>query len=558
MVARFLEHYYRRRPVNATFTGVHDYDGQLPDWSPDGLAALASEMATLRDELSSPPSSTFVEHPRRGPSSGTPVDTLLARAFLDIQIDEVTGAHFQRRNPALFTGEALFGLISLVTRAFAPVASRVESVRARLARVPAFLADGRASLTQAVPSLWRARASRECLAAETFLDDGLPRYLHEQGVEREGDADLLHAAREGFAGFRDWLEHDVPTVPDTDPASCGAPFFSLLLRRGHFVTESVDSLRDRALAELAEQRDVLERDARDLDPDGWPAIQARLAADHPTLDDYVPTFEHEWQSCREAALSAHLVTWPDWPLRYVPIPSHTRDVAPMLYYLFYRSPAPFDPHVDAESLVPPISENLSARDRDARLRASNRSVIRLNHVIHHGAIGHHVQNHAAYRAASVLGRIAAVDCASRIGMFSAGTMAEGWACYVVDLMEEIGYLTPEERVSQTHTRIRQLARALLDIGLHVDGWPVDRGLRFWQETVGASTDVARGEVTRASMFPGTAIMYWLGTGMIHGLRRQWLLDHDGPDRLRRFHDTFLSHGSVPVALIARMMRGEAL
>ena len=34
----FFTHYYARRPVNATFTGVHAYDDRLPDWSLDGLA----------------------------------------------------------------------------------------------------------------------------------------------------------------------------------------------------------------------------------------------------------------------------------------------------------------------------------------------------------------------------------------------------------------------------------------------------------------------------------------------------------------------------------------
>ena len=32
----FLDSYYRLRPVNATFTGIHDHDHRLPDWSPDG------------------------------------------------------------------------------------------------------------------------------------------------------------------------------------------------------------------------------------------------------------------------------------------------------------------------------------------------------------------------------------------------------------------------------------------------------------------------------------------------------------------------------------------
>src|SRR6185503_14170498 len=47
----FFESYYRLRPVNATFTGIHDHDHRLPDWSPDGLASAADEMRALRRSL---------------------------------------------------------------------------------------------------------------------------------------------------------------------------------------------------------------------------------------------------------------------------------------------------------------------------------------------------------------------------------------------------------------------------------------------------------------------------------------------------------------------------
>ncbi len=32
----FFASYYRHRPVNATFIGVHDYDANLPDYSETG------------------------------------------------------------------------------------------------------------------------------------------------------------------------------------------------------------------------------------------------------------------------------------------------------------------------------------------------------------------------------------------------------------------------------------------------------------------------------------------------------------------------------------------
>ena len=63
---------------------------------------------------------------------------------------------------------------------------------------------------------------------------------------------------------------------------------------------------------------------------------------------------------------------------------------------------------------------MPADEQQRRLRATNTSVITLNHVIHHGAIGHHVQNAHAYAGMSEIGRIAAIDGACRIGMFLGG------------------------------------------------------------------------------------------------------------------------------------------
>jgi uncharacterized protein (DUF885 family) len=69
-----------------------------------------------------------------------------------------------------------------------------------------------------------------------------------------------------------------------------------------------------------------------------------------------------------------------------------------------------------------------------------------------------------------------------------------------------------------------------------------------------ASNAAQGEAVKNSMFPGTALMYLVGTDLIHNLRRD-LEARLGPAfDLQRFHDRFLSHGSVPVSLIAESMR----
>ena len=537
----FFESYYRLRPVNATFTGVHDYDHRLPDWSPDGLAAALDEMRALRTALIA----------GRGQPALHDVDARdreLAIAFLDIQIAELDGPHFQRGNPSLAVGEAAFALISLMTRPFADADARAAAALGRLDAMASFLDGARQSCTAPVPDEWRLKSLRECEGLARLLDEGVPTWIALEPISESLGGRLAERARlalETVDRHRDWLRQ----IPPADPSHyvAGTDLFDLLLRRGHWCDRPAQELARQAAAALDEALARLHDRAKRAADGGWPEIQQRLADEHPSAGDYLCAYERIWDSCRRTAEEHQLVTWPDYPIRYVPIPPQTRTAAPFLYYLFYRSPSPFDRLPVHDYVVTPVDSDMPPEEQRRRLRANNTSVITLNHVVHHGAIGHHVQNYYAYHGASAIGRVAAVDCASRIGMFLAGSMAEGWACYATDLMDECGFLTTDQSLAQQHTRARLLARAVVDIGLHDGSLSFDAGVRVYRDRIGMPEEAARAEVCKNSMFPATAVMYWLGTEGLHQLRRE----RSRGLALRQFHDRVLSYGSIPVSLIAQ-------
>jgi hypothetical protein len=564
---RFFELYYRQRPVTATFTGVHAYDDRLPDWSPDGLEHAVAEMRELRRVLDR---AGRVDD-REVRAFADEVDLALADGFLEIQIAEHEGPHFYRSNPALWTGEAIFSVIALVTRDFAPVTERLESAAARLRAIPAFLDQARQTLTRA-PEAWRDKALKECDAAAVLFGRSLPEWGQSPDPDRSrgqspdpvrlkeqvnrGQSPFVEAcaaARQAFDQFRGWLTKDLPSARSS--TSAGRDLLSLLLTRGHWCTTPLDDLLTEARTALDEAHADLSTRLQTAGFDSWPAAQAALAAARPSADDYLPRFERTWRRCREAALAADLVTWPDRPIRYMPIPPHTRDAAPQLYYLFYRSPAPFDALPIHDYVVTPI-DRVPDEERERRLAAANDSTILLNHVVHHGGLGHHVQNSHAYASRSRIGQVAAVDAASRIAMFSGGTVAEGWACYACDLAEEVGLLTPLEQVAQQHTRVRLAARAVADLALHLGVWSLEATARFYAARGLMPEAAARAEAVKNAMFPGAAVMYWLGTRDIHRLRQAMARREGAGFSLKRFHDRFLSHGAIPVPLIARLMTAE--
>ncbi|HEX5075626.1 MAG TPA: DUF885 family protein [Gemmatimonadaceae bacterium] len=543
----FFTHYYARRPVNATFTGVHAYDDRLPDWSPDGLAAMDDEMRSLGAELAREyPAPASVTAFRTNPDL---LDAELARGLLEIQRAENASLHGPRGNPALWTGEAVFSIIALMIRNFAPLEARADVAARRAADAAGFLSP---RVGTPLPRRWIDRAERDCEGAAVLLAEGFRRWTAALDPATPRTPELLNAAARASRDLREFAEwlHSQPEAPES-AMSCGPELFDLLLCRGHFCLRSRADL----LAEARERFDVahaqLDLMARSV-AGSWQDAQVQLSADHPLPDEYFAAFEKTWHACRECAEAANVVSWPDWPIRYVPFPEWTADAAPYLYYLYYRSPAPFDPYTTYDYVVPPLPADPAEVDK--HLRVWNHSTIKLNHVVHHGAIGHHVQNWFAYnQQRSRIGKVAAIDCANRIGMFCGGTMAEGWACYATDVMEELGFLTPLERVSQQHTRVRMLARAIVDIEFHQGTMSFSEAVAFYVERVGMSADAARAEAVKNSMFPCTAIMYWLGTQGIHDLRAE-MKRREGPRfSLRRFHGELLGYGSIPVPLVSRML-----
>lgn len=544
---RFFADFYERRPVDATFAGIHEHDHRLPDFSPEATARANSSAEQLLHDLAALPDEPLTQAQRR--------DRTLAAGQLAVEQWERASRHFQFGNPSLYTGEAIFSIMSLFHRDREPIAERAEAAVARMRAIPAFLAQGRANVTSA-PSEWTARAIREAQAGVAYFGNGIGLLADEFGIANPDFATSAAVAKAGFKEHLDWLESDLSRQPNENYAA-GREAFDLILRNAHQLPaeQNAEWVLAYAKEALANAQAELEARAARLDPSkSWHEQLAGLADLHPSIDDYYGSYERVWDEARQAALDADLVTWPDFPIEYRPIPASDRAAASNLYYLFYRCPAPFGRQETHRYRVTPIEPDMPAEQQERLLRANNDSVIKLNHVVHHGGLGHHVQNWNAFRADSRVGNVAGVDGASRLAMLCAGTLVEGWACYATDLAEEIGLLTPLEALSEQQSRVRMAARAVADAALHTGGMTLDETAAFYEREAGMPALAARGEAVKNSMFPGGAMMYLIGAQAIHDVRRR--LSARPGFSLKAFHDQFLSFGAIPAAMIAEEMTEE--
>lgn len=513
-----LRAFWHANPVTATFAGEPGFDACLPraDAAAEADAVRECERFAARLATLAVPDSAAARIDAR---------------HLAAHCAHAASAYARRarfRNPAWYTGEAAFGLISLLLAA--PDAQTAAALRARCAAIPVYFDAGIERLRDVpIPVAWLGRAQTELRALTRLISDGLP--LHPAGRElAAGDAaDVTGACRRFSAALG--------PAPDAD-AACGADHLALIVEHVHGLAETPAAVERRAATAFERVRDDLETLARRTDPTrSWREQIAQLAeVGPPAGGDIVATYQH-WHE-RALRGARELVSAADAPLTFELLPPWARAVAGDLYFLFYRSPAR-GAAVNPYWVSPP-----SGAPADVR-RAHNTAAVKQIHAVHHGSVGHHTQNARARTAGSRFARIAGTDGASAIALLAGGTMVEGWACYAEDLMAEVGgFYSAAEELQLVYFELRNIAACLADIRFHTGVYTLDAMRAFYRDDVAFAPARIAPETTRNSMFPGSRIMYWTGTQQIKALRTASALP------VKTFHDTLLGFGATPIAWIA--------
>jgi hypothetical protein len=523
LVDDFLFHHWRYHPVDATFMGDKNHDALLPPAGPDTLAEELQGIDALLGQL---------ENTAEPEDLGDRLDRRMMLAELRMQ-RLAAQTRPRLHNPAWYSGEAAFSIISLLLPQSMPI--RHEALITRLGGIAGFLRAAAERLEGVpAPQGWVKRAQKEATAMAGFLRSDIK--LHEEFAD-----DWAEPAREAADAF-DAFATALDGQPHADPA-CGETYLTQLMADLHGLPMSPREAV--AMAETAYERlgrEMAEM-ARAIDPSRTTdQILVGLADIHPIDAEAVFDSYMDWD-VRAVAQGANLVTpAQEYDLDYRWMAPCFRKISQPLYFLFYRSPPGFNPGAGSVYWVIPPGE-----DEAAFLRGNNTAMVKAIHSVHHGSIGHHTQNTRARAATSRIARIAGTDCALGLAFLGSGTLIEGWACYVEDLLMEVpGFYTPEEILLLKQFERRNAASVLVDIKLHLGDWSLDQAMAFYREAGFAPARV-EGEVVRNSMLPGSRLMYWLGVEGIKSLRQRWKGD------TLSFHDSLLSYGHVPLAWIAEEM-----
>ncbi|OYZ16736.1 MAG: hypothetical protein B7Y35_02065 [Sphingomonadales bacterium 28-64-96] len=132
---------------------------------------------------------------------------------------------------------------------------------------------------------------------------------------------------------------------------------------------------------------------------------------------------------------------------------------------------------------------------------------------------------------------------------------EGWGLYTEYLGRELGmYRNPYEEFGRASFENWRASRLVVDTGLHLMGWSRNQAIAYLEEHTALARHDIEIEVDRYISWPGQALAYKLGEMSIRKLRSEAETSLGAGFDLRRFHDTLLGLGSVPLPVMEAEMR----
>jgi uncharacterized protein (DUF885 family) len=139
---------------------------------------------------------------------------------------------------------------------------------------------------------------------------------------------------------------------------------------------------------------------------------------------------------------------------------------------------------------------------------------------------------------------------------------EGWGLYVEWLGTVMGiYETPYEDMGRLSYEMWRACRLVIDTGIHQFGWTREQAMSYLRERAALSEHEITTEIDRYIAWPGQALAYKLGELQIRRHRREAEEKLGAKFDQRRFHDTILAIGSVPLPVLeehmARFIAAEA-
>jgi uncharacterized protein (DUF885 family) len=428
-------------------------------------------------------------------------------------------------------------------RVLGEVTARVEADRQAGVIPPDFVIE---------KSLVGMRAFIEGGADKNALVTTFPKKMADAKLSADKQAKYLAQAKEAvatkvipgyeamialFEDMKDETNHDagIWRIPD------GEKIYAAALQSSTTTTLSAEDIHATGVAEVArieaEMKAILDAEgvADGTLKDRIAAVSALPGQIFPNtpegkkaMIDYLVALNEEVMS----KAKGYFITIPPQPVEIVPYPEYQENSAPGGSY----QPPALDGSRPGRFYI------------NQKSTADNPKWTLPTLLYHEAAPGHHFQLSSAQL-------IKNVPIIRQVLPFTA--YAEGWALYAEKVAAEDMGLYKDDRLGdlgRLQAEMFRAVRLVVDTGMHQKKWSREEAIAYMVEKTGMSEDEVTREIERYVVWPGQATAYKTGMIAIERLRAEAERELGDTFDLRKFHETILGNGGMPLGILEDNVR----
>src|SRR5437868_6510598 len=266
----YIEGLLQVSPEYATSLGDHRFDDKLSDYSDEAEAKELKRAKDFRQKLEAFNDLTKLTGPNR-------VDVRLLKDNIDNEIFGIEELKEREWNPLLYNESLANSVYLLVARDFAPPEKRAASIKARLEKIPAVIAQAKANLKNP-PQGYTETAIDQTQGAISLIKEGLNETLDKAPKMKADLAPLQEKTIAALNDYKTWLKND-PLPRSNGNFRIGADKFRKKLRFALASEMSMEDLMKAARADLEQTQKAIYETALTVYKKQFPTADEATLAD---------------------------------------------------------------------------------------------------------------------------------------------------------------------------------------------------------------------------------------------------------------------------------------
>ena len=528
---RIIEDHRSFDPTGSAASGLHRFDGILPDYS---VASLSRYTSRARKDLKALDRIVQMD----GLSRAGRLELGVLRGLLLSELSEIDDQRLPRAFPFYFLYR--LSIVNYLLREYAPLDRRLRAVGKLQSQIPGFLRVLRGTIDRRLADTCYEMAE---MAAAGILDAysrELPDHLADASPVVRA---LVERTNEPAKSELKDLVHELTT--DYKPRikrefALGRRKYERMIFAEHLARIPLERLSEVGHTDMKANQVAFRETAKKIDSSKAPKeVLEDMERDHPTEEMLIEDTRGMLEEIRQYVIEHDIVT--------VPSEERAKVIETPRFYRFATAainpPGSFEKIAkDAYYYVTPTEESWTAEKKEEWLRHLNYTTLR-NISVHECYPGHYVHFLHRMRVASTV-----------LKSYYSYAFTEGWAHYCEAMMVEQDFGDRRLKLAMLQDALLRDCRYLASIGMHTAGWSWEDATRFFMKNAYLDRLPAEREAKRGTWDPGY-LNYTLGKLMIQKLRADWEKRHP-ESALKEFHDAFLALGAPPLGLARDHLLGR--